>query len=177
MWKKTAWLSLLLPLLSGCSLKLIGSAQDRPAVISRVRVVSANPDNRLTIAVKRSLASRDVTISEKAPITLYLSKIDYDHPLPEHFTAGVAFTTTATLSAHYKLTTRSGKIILADSSISASQSLFHNANQVNTSSRDNLFQRTLAQKLANSIYFKLSSEQTITQIRRALEVKHAAKGH
>lgn len=177
MWKKTLCLTALLPLLSGCSLSLIGKASDRPAAIARIQVVSDSPGNRLTTAVKRELQSRHVEVTDAAPLTLHLSKTSYTHPLPTQFNAGVAFTTTATLTTHYELTTHADKTILGDTSLSESQSLFHNANQVNTTSRDNLFQRELAHKLASSIYFKLAAENTVKKIKQATEANHATQGH
>lgn len=174
---KTGALLTLTLLVTGCSTKLIGSPTDRSAVISRINLVSTNPDNRTTVAVKRSLAEHGIQVTYKAPLTLALDKMHFKHPFPDQIDAGVAFTTTATLSATYKLTTAKGNAIIPEREVNASQSLFHNANQVNTSSMDNIFMRILSKRLANSIYYQLSATNTIKKIKKTLKEKHAAKRH
>jgi outer membrane lipopolysaccharide assembly protein LptE/RlpB len=164
-------------LLSGCSTKLIGGPSDRPASLAHISVESENPGNRTTVAVRRSLKEHDIQLSSNAPLVLSLKNMRYTHPLPEQINAGVAFITTATLTVTYQLTTKGGHVIIANRTISASQNLLHNANQVNTTSMDNLFMRSLSQQLANSIYYQLSATNTIKRIDNALEKSHAAKRH
>lgn len=175
---KKLGLLLTLPLLTaGCAIKLVGSPADRPAVIARMCVTSDNPGNRTTVAVKRTLKEHDINLSKNAPVVLVLSKMTYDHPFPDQINAGVAFTTTATMQATYEITTTSGKTIIPENTLSVDQSLFHNANQVNTTSMDDVYYRTLSRKLANNLYYKLSSTRVTHKIEQALGVKHAVKRH
>ena len=178
-WKKISVLATLSLGLVACSTKLIGSAADRPAVIAQVHVISDNPGNRTTVAIERNLKEHDIQLTQNAPVVLELTNMTYSHPFPDQINAGVAFTTTATLSATYRLTTASGEPIQGDTTVSASQSLFHNANQVNTTSMDNIFLRTLSRKLASSIYYRLSATNTTKRIEKILGQgqKHAAKRH
>ena len=159
--------------ISACTTKLIGNPADRPAVIAQVHVISDNPGNLTTVAVERNLKSHAIQLSNQAPVELILSNMSYSHPLPDQINAGVAFTTTATLSATYRLMTASGKQIQGDTPVSASQSLLHNANQVNTTSMDNVFMRNLSRQLASTIYYALSSTNTTQKIEKILGQKHA----
>jgi outer membrane lipopolysaccharide assembly protein LptE/RlpB len=163
--------------LTGCSTKLIGSRADRPSALTQVNVVSENPGNRTTVAVKRSLQEHAITIDKQAPLVLALTKMHYTHPLPDQINAGVAFTTIATLSVTYQLETAGGRVIISNRTISAQQNLLHNANQVNTASMDNVFKRSLSRQLASSIYYQLSATDTVKLIEKALGKPHAAKRH
>lgn len=163
--------------LAGCSTKLIGSPADRPEVLAQIQVASDNPGNRTTVAVERNLQQHAIRLSPKAPLVLTLSQMNYSHPLPDQINAGVAFVTTATLSVTYQLTSSCGELIIPDQTISATRNLLHNANQVNTTSMDDLFQRSLSQQLASNIYYQLSAIDTVKRIKKALELSDAAKRH
>ena len=153
--------------ITGCGLHLIGTPADRPSSLARMHFTSDNPNNRLTGVVKRSLIARDIVLTDKAPLILSLSKIKYTHPFPSELNAGVAFTTTATLSATFELLTRSGKTVVGPARISANESLFHNANQINTTSMDALFERLLTARLAAQLFDVLRSAHTQALIAKA----------
>jgi outer membrane lipopolysaccharide assembly protein LptE/RlpB len=174
-WKKITCLAMLSLGLTSCSSHLIGSPIDRAPVIARLDIISENPGNQTTVAVERILQAHDIQLDNQAPVVLHLSQMNYSHPLPDSINAGSAFSTTATLSATYRLTTASGKLIRPDTTVTASQNLFHNANQVNTSSMDIIFIQTLSKQLANTLYYQLSGTNTIQEIEKILGKAHAPK--
>jgi outer membrane lipopolysaccharide assembly protein LptE/RlpB len=172
-WKKWGVLLVAFLCLGGCAAQKISPSSP----IAHLKLVSSNPGDRTTVAIKRTLTGHGIQITDKAPLVLVLDSIKYSNPFPDQLNAGVAFTTTSTLSLNFTVTTLSGKVILEKRSLSESHSLFHNANQVNTSSMDNLFLRTLSRRLANRIYYQLSATDTTETIKKAMGHKHAAKRH
>ncbi len=176
-WKKIVLFATLSVGLSSCSTQLIGSAADRSPIIARVDVVSDNPGNRTTVALERALKEHDIQVTKSAPVVLQLSEMSYSHPFPDQINAGSAFSTTASLSATYRLMTASGKLIRSDTPVSVSENLFHNANQVNTTSMDTIFMRILSRKLANAIYYQLSATNTIQEIKKVSAEEYANKRH
>ena len=178
MKKSKLLLSLLLGLtlssvLVGCGFKF-RSASEVPPQLHTVYLDTPNPYSRLTTRLGRTLKSVHIHLAYSqrwAPVTLHIISNQMSNSIPTILYSGNATPYTYTLSTRFELLKSNGTVILPPSTLSLSDSLLQNANQIYTPESNVLIERQLTRTMATLIYYRLIASDTRKALEKALPKK------
>ncbi len=164
-------LCLLSLVLAGCGFHL-RQPSDLPTALHHMQLKPHNVNEAISSTLRAELTALHAKLDKSAPITLVLSHSKTDTDIPVVFNANADTNYTYTLSVHAKLINTAGKVI-AQRTISASETVLHNVNQVSPPVFTPLMRSTLTQQLVDNIYTWLSSGSTIAAINASSSSHHA----
>jgi len=143
-------------LLVGCGFHL-RSAQDFPSQIRLLNLQTPNPYSTFTTNLTALLKSMDVKLTKTAPYTLKISNVTFNNPQPSVATTTEAVTYTYSLMITYSIE-KHGKAIFGPISLSASQGVIMNVNQIYSSNSTSLVHRELERNVITLLYNSLISD-------------------
>ncbi|SRR3989339_1119176 len=161
--KKIISLIFLCLLLVGCGFHL-RSAQDFPPQLRTLNLKTPNPYSSFTTSLTDLLTSMNVQLTKNAPYTLNISQIEFNNPQAAITTTTQAVTYTYTLTITYSIEKHS-KVIVAPQTLTTSQSVMMNVNQIYNSNSSALTQRELEHTMMDLLYNQFISDN----VRMALE--------
>jgi len=157
-------------LLSGCGFSL-RHASDIPPELQTLALQTQKPYSGLVVQIKAMLQSLNIKLVKQpsqAPYTLKITNINFNQSNPPITTTTLAVTLTYSLSISVILMSRSGKIIIPNTRISAVRSISQNPSQVYTPGTATLARQELRRDITSKLYYLLTANNT----RRALSHGH-----
>lgn len=163
--------------LTGCGFKF-RSAREVPPQLHTVYLDTPNPYSRLTTRLSRILKSVNIHLAysrQWSPVTLHIISNQMSDDIPTILYSGNATPYNYTLTTRFELLQSNGRIILPPNTLTLSDSLLHNANQVYTPEASKLIEQQLTYTMATLIYYHLISLDARKALQNALpnERNHA----
>jgi len=148
---------------------------DIPPQLRIIYLDSPNPYSPLAVQLRRVLASIKVHITktaQAAPVTLSITSSKMTANIPSIIYSGNATSYSYTLVTTFKVIKRNGEVIFGPKTLSISQSLLQNANQVYTPNATVLLKKELTRTMVTLIYNEITALKMQKALNKAFHNKN-----